>query len=103
MGQPLVVTIPHRLGKDEALRRIKSGFTSARLNYSKVLSIQDERWSGDQLTFAVSALGQHAHGSINVREADVELTVTLPWLLQKIAERFTPLIRKEGVLMLEKK
>jgi hypothetical protein len=29
--------------------------------------------------------------------------VVLPWLLAKIAETLQPLIRKEGVLMLEKK
>jgi hypothetical protein len=27
MSEPLVVTIPHGLGKDEALRRIKAGFS----------------------------------------------------------------------------
>jgi hypothetical protein len=25
MSEPLVVSIPHRLGKDEALRRLKTG------------------------------------------------------------------------------
>jgi hypothetical protein len=32
----------------------------------------------------------------------VRLEVTLPWLLAKLAEKFTPAIRKEGTLMLEK-
>jgi hypothetical protein len=103
MTQPLVVTIPHRLGKDEALRRIKNGLGGARSNWSHVLQIQEETWTGDRGSIAISALGQHASGIIDVRERDVELTVTLPWLLHKIAERFTPLIRKEAVLMLEKK
>ena len=31
------------------------------------------------------------------------LEVTLPWLLAKFAEKLVPAIRKEGVLMLEKK
>jgi hypothetical protein len=103
MSKPLIVSIPHRLGKDEALRRIKSGLSSARANYSHLLQIHDETWSGDRLSFQVSALGQHAGGILDVRESDVQLEVTLPWLLHKIAERFTPVIRKEGVLMLEKK
>jgi hypothetical protein len=33
----------------------------------------------------------------------VRLEVTLPWLLSKLAEKFTPAIRKEGTLMLEQK
>jgi hypothetical protein len=28
------------------------------------------------------------------------LEVTLPWLLAKLAEKFTPAIRKEGTLLL---
>jgi hypothetical protein len=103
MSNPLIVSIPHRLGKDEALRRIKAGFGTARTSYGHLLQIQDETWSGDRLSFAVSAVGQHAAGNIDVRDSEIVLEVMLPWLLHKIAERFTPLIRKEGVLMLEKK
>lgn len=103
MSKPLIVTIPHRLGKEEALRRIRSGLGSARANYSHLVTITGETWTGDRLQFQLSAMGQHASGTIDVREGDVQLEVTLPWLLHKIAERFTPAIRKEGVLMLEKK
>ena len=103
MSKPLIVSIPHSLGKDEALRRIKSGLGNARSNYSQFLNIEQETWAGDRLSFKVAALGQHASGNIEVRETDVQLEVTLPWLLQKLAERITPAIRKEGVLMLEKK
>jgi hypothetical protein len=103
MSQPLVVTIPHRLGREEALRRIKSGLTTARAHYSAFLTINEETWSGDQLAFRVSAVGQSANGLIDVADAHVRLEVTLPWLLAKLAEKFTPAIRKEGTLMLEKK
>jgi hypothetical protein len=103
MSQPLVVTIPHRLGREEALRRIKSGLATARANYSALLAINEETWTGDRLAFHVSAIGQNANGVIDVADDHVRLEVTLPWLLAKIAEKFTPVIRKEGVLMLEKK
>jgi hypothetical protein len=103
MSQPLVVTIPHRLGREEALRRIKSGLATARAHYSALLTINEEIWTGDQLAFRVSAVGQSATGLIDVADAHVRLEVTLPWLLAKLAERFTPTIRKEGTLMLEKK
>ena len=33
----------------------------------------------------------------------VNLVVVLPWLLAKLAAAIQPLLRKEGVLMLEKK
>jgi hypothetical protein len=103
MSQPLIVSIPHRLGRDEAMRRIKSGLNTARSNYSTLVTIHEETWAGERLAINVSALGQNAHGFIDVAEDHVRLEVTLPWLLAKIAEKFTPAIRKEATLMLEKK
>jgi hypothetical protein len=103
MSKPLVVSIPHRLGKDEAVRRLKSGLGSVRTNYSHLLAIQEETWTGDHLQFRVSALGQVASGNVDVAEDHVKLEVMLPWLLATVAEAVQPLIRKEGTLMLEKK
>lgn len=103
MSQPLVVSIPHRLGKQEAARRIKAGLGNARRNYAKWLTIDEEIWNGDALQFRVRAVGQTAGGTIEVFDDHVQLEVTLPWLLGKFAEKLAPAIRKEGVLMLEKK
>lgn len=103
MSKPLVVSIPHRLGKEEAVRRLKSGLGSAGTNFGHLFSIQEQTWSGDRLQFRVSALGQVANGSIDVADDHVRLEVFLPWLLAKLAETLQPLIRREGTLMLEKK
>ena len=103
MSQPLVVSIPHRLGRQEATRRIKAGLGNARTNYAQWLAIEEETWSGDSLQFRVRAVGQTAGGKIEIFDDHVELEVTLPWLLAKFAEKLAPAIRKEGVLMLEKK
>ena len=103
MSKPIVVSIPHRLGKEEAIRRLKSGLGSMRTNFGHLLAVQEEIWTGDHLQFQVSALGQAAAGFIDVAEDHVRLEVTLPWLLAKLAEKIQPMIRKEGTLMLEKK
>ena len=103
MSKPLIVSIPHRLGKDEAVRRLKSGLASVRANYSHVFAIQEEIWTGDHLQFRVSALGQVASGSLDIMEDRVNLVIFLPWLLAKLAAAIQPLVRKEGTLMLEKK
>jgi len=103
LSKPLVVSISHSLGREEAARRIKAGLAAVRANYSALLTIHEETWTGDRLAFNVSAIGQHATGLIDVAEDHVRLEVTLPWLLAKFAEKVTPAIRKEGTLMLEKK
>jgi len=103
MSTPLIVTIPHRLGKEEAVRRLKSGLGAVRTNWGRVFAIQEEIWTGDCLQFQVSALGQSASGSIDVREDHVTLVVFLPWLLAKVAAAIQRLVGKEGTWMLEKK
>ncbi len=103
MSKPLLVSIPHRLGKEEALRRLKSGLGSVRANFGHLFVVQEETWTDDHLQFRVSTLGQTVSGSIDVAEDLVNLEVVLPWLLAMLAEKLQPLIRKEGSLMLEKK
>ena len=103
MSEPLLVSIPHRLGKAEAVRRLKSGLERARTNYSSIIAVDEEVWTGDRLVLRVRALGQSASGIIDVLDDCVRLEVTLPWLLAKVAERVVPTIRKEATLMLEKK
>ena len=103
LSQPVIVSIPHHLGREEAVRRIKSGLAAARSNYSALLNIREETWDGDSLVFNMSAFGQSAAGRIDIAEDHVRLEVTLPWLLAKFAEKLTPAIRKEATLMLEKK
>jgi hypothetical protein len=103
MSKPLAVSIPHRLGKNEAVRRLKSGLGNAQSNFGHLFTVQEEAWTGDHLQFRISALGQVASGTIDVAEDRVNLEVFLPWLLAKVAEAIQPLIRREGNLMLEKK
>lgn len=103
MSAPFVVSIPHRLGRQEAARRLKSGFTRAKSDFARFISIDDESWDGDRLSFRVRAMGQAASGTIEVADDHVHLQVTLPWLLSKVAERLAPTIQTEGRLMLERK
>jgi len=103
MSEPLVVIIPHRLGKDEALRRIKDGVTRAREEFAQLLTLEEERWEGDRLNFKVRALGQRAWGAIDVYEAGVRLEVTLPWLLAQFARAVQRVVGQRGQLLLEKK
>lgn len=103
MSQPLVVLIPHRLGKAEAVRRLKSGLDGTRPHLSRLLTVQEEVWNDDQLRFQVSALGQVASGTIEVADDHVRLEVMLPWLLALLADKLKPAISAQGRSMLEKK
>ena len=73
MSKPLIVSIPHRLGKDEAVRRLKDGLGNASASFGHVFKIQEEIWTGPHLQYRISALGQEASGSIDVAEDCVRL------------------------------
>ena len=102
MSKPLVVVIPHSLGKKEALRRLRPGLSKAAASFP-VLQVEEELWSGDQLQFRVRALGQAASGTVEVRETHLRLEVTLPWFLEKFAQTVEKVVRRQGSLMIEKK
>ena len=102
MSAPLIVSIPHRLGRDEAMRRLKAGLSRAASSVP-VLSVDEERWDDNRMTFRVRALGQVAAGHLDVEDAYVRLEVTLPWLLQRFAEVAQIAIQKSGQLLLTKR
>jgi len=102
MPEPLVITIAHKLGKNEALRRIKPALGKASETFP-VLKVEQEIWTEDRLEFKVRALGQVAVGTVQVTEDNVRLEVTLPWLLHKFGEAVQKTIGTRGRILLEKK
>ncbi|MHB8268548.1 polyhydroxyalkanoic acid system family protein [Bradyrhizobium sp.] len=102
MSAPLVVSIPHRLGRAEACRRLKTGLTRAAASLP-VLKVDEEKWDGDRMIFRVRALGQAAAGHVDVEDDHVRVEVTLPWLLQRFAEVAQATIRNRGKLLLTKR
>src|SRR3954467_14801774 len=102
MAAPLVVSIPHRLGREEARRRLQAGLTRAAASVP-VLHVDEERWDGDRMVFRVRALGQAASGYVDVEDDHVRVEVTLPWLLQRFAQAAKGAISQRGTLLLTKR
>jgi hypothetical protein len=102
MSAPLIVSIPHRLGREEAARRLKAGLTRAAASIP-ILQVDEERWEGDRLVFRVRALGQAASGHLDVAEDHARLEVMLPWLLQRFAKAAQVAIKNRGSLLLTKR
>jgi hypothetical protein len=102
MSAPLVVSIPHRLGREEATRRLKEGLTRAASSVP-VLKVDEERWEENRLIFRVRALGQAASVHVDVADDHVLVEVTLPWLLQRFAQAAQTAIKNRGNLLLTKR
>ncbi len=103
MSKPLVVVIPHQLGRDGARHRLEAGIGSLKAKFGDKVTSIDERWTGDHLDVDVKALGQSVSGGLDVAEDHVRVEVQLPWMLAMIAEKAKGYIEKEGQLLLEKR
>ena len=102
MSAPLIVSIPHNLGREEATRRLRAGLGRAASSIP-VLKVDEERWDENRMVFRVRALGQVASGHLDVADDHVRLEVTLPWLLQRFAEVAQVAIQNRGRLLLTKR
>jgi hypothetical protein len=99
----VTATIAHRLGKVEAVRRLKEGLASTKGHLGPMIAMDEEVWNGDVVSFRMRALGQNAAATIEVLEDALRIEVSLPWLLAKAAKRLLPILRKEATVLLEKK
>ncbi len=102
MTEPIVITIANKLGKEEALRRIRPALAKACETFP-LLKAEQETWSDDRMDFRVRALGQLVAGNLTVGEDTVRLEVTLPWLLHKFATAVQKTVNSRGRVLLEKK
>ncbi len=103
MSKPVVVTIPHQLGKGEAKRRLEAGFGQVKQQLGGQLATLQDTWEGDRMGFNLGVMGQTVQGHLDVAEDHVRLEVQLPWMLAMFAEKAKELIRRQGTLLLEKK
>ena len=103
MSETVTVIVGHRLGKVEAVRRLREGFARTSGHLGPMIAMEQETWEGDTLRFRMRALGQTAAASIEVLEDALRIEVSLPWLLAKAVKRLLPILRKQATLLLEKK
>jgi hypothetical protein len=99
--EPITVTISHRLGREEAKRRLENGLGAIRAELSAYVRSLDYGWDGYTLSFRVSALMQTITGRIEVYEEFVRVELGLPLLLHMAAKRIVGRIESRGAALLE--
>ena len=100
MTQPIEVDLPHKLGKDEARRRIANNIHKLREHIPGGAQVQSG-WVGDQLNLDVAAMGQSVTATIDVMESKVHLKVLLPPMLGMFAGIIQGALQKKGSVLLE--
>ena len=99
MSKPIVVNIPHELGRAEARRRIDEGVTQLTGQIGAVGEVK-RTWQGDTLVFSLQAIGQTVSGNIAVAEHDVRLEVELPGIFAMVAGKLRGRLQNEGQILL---
>ena len=102
MPPPLIVSIPHRLGRQEAKRRLDTGISRLGPELAGLVSTLDYSWDADRLSFRASAMWQTITGAIEVLDDAVRIEIDLPWMMRLLADTITRQVRGRGVAMLEK-
>jgi putative polyhydroxyalkanoate system protein len=100
MSHPIEVDLPHKLGKDEARRRIADNVHKLQEHIPGGAQVQSG-WVGDQLNLDVAALGQQVTATIDVAESSVKVRMLLPGMLGMFAGPIQAALKKKGSVLLE--
>ena len=100
MTQPIEVDLPHKLGKDEARRRIANNVHKLEQHIPGAAQVQTG-WVGDQLNLDVAAMGQSVTATIDVEETKVRMKVLLPPMLGMFGGLIQAALQSKGGALLE--
>ncbi|HEY4070664.1 MAG TPA: polyhydroxyalkanoic acid system family protein [Sphingomicrobium sp.] len=100
MNQPIEVDLPHKLGKDEARRRIANNVHKLQEHIPGGAQVHSG-WVGDQLNLDVAAMGQSVTAQIDVLDDKVRLKVLLPAMLGMFSGIIQGALQKKGSVLLE--
>jgi len=101
-SRPLIVLVPHRIGRQEARRRLDSGIDRLPSELSALLRGLDYHWQGDTLNFTASAMWQQFTGRIEVLDDALRVEIELPWVMRFLRDTIRKRVRGRGVALLEK-
>ncbi len=103
MNKPIVIDLPHRLGAEEAKRRMQGGIGKLKDHIPGGGAQVESSWQGDRMNLRVQAMGQEVAGHIDVHETKVTLELMLPAFLAMLAGPIEAMLRKGGSELLEDK
>jgi len=104
MQRPIDVDLPHKLGRDEAKRRLATNIHKLRDHSPGGATHVDSNWVGDRLSLTVHAMGQTVEAEIDVEETKVHCRIQLPGMLSLFAAPIEAMLKAKGSdLLLEDK
>lgn len=95
------MTISHRLGREEAKRRIAGGLDAIRSEVGRYVNTLDYSWTDDSLDFRAVLLLQTITGRLEIGDDFVRIELLLPRLLHLLGSRIAGRIEQRAATLLE--
>ena len=96
------VTVPHELGRDEALDRVKNLLSDMKAQYGDKITDLQENWTGNGGTFSFKAMGFKLSGSLDVTDDAMKLNGDFPWAAKPFQGTVEATIRERAERLLAK-
>lgn len=101
MSGPVHVAIPHKLGKDEARRRLKSRIGELPGHIPGGVATVTSDWPGaDTMQLNVAAMGQDVSAKIVVLDNALDVTIDLPPMLSFFGDIIRKAVSAKGSQLL---
>ena len=103
MQKPIDVDIPHKLGREEAHRRLADNIHKLRDHIPGGAAHVRSNWVGDRLDLDITAMGQTVEAQIEVEDSKVRCRMMLPGMLALFAAPIEAALKAKGGMLLEDK
>lgn len=91
----LSITVPHTLGAEEALARLKSLFENIKERHADKVSNLEEQWDGNRLSYGFSTYGFAIKGDLDVAPDAVVINGSLPFAAMMFKGKIEQSVREE--------
>jgi hypothetical protein len=89
------LSMPHSLGQDEALRRLRAALEKAKArNEGKVTNLKED-WKDNRLDYSFATFGFNIKGDVTVEPSEVKLNGSLPFAAMMFKGKIEQTVRDE--------
>jgi hypothetical protein len=90
------MSVPHSLGKEEAMKRLKRAAEKGKKQFSQKVTIMREDWHEDRGEFEVKAMGFQVSGLVTVEDSQILIDSTIPFAALPFKGRIESLIKEKA-------
>ncbi len=101
MAVPVVIDVPHKLGRDAARERLRSRIGELDRHLPAGIGQAHAHWTGDyELSLELSAMAQTVTARLEVLEQAVRVHISLPPMLAYFSGMIGAAVREQGTKLL---